>query len=95
MEPSVGFALKEKVASLEAALLSAHPTMPSLLKDIHGALRAQPENVTLLSEEEISIIVRGLEKQTNTFLAESVTKSKGSKSSSLTAKIKELGEDAF
>lgn len=87
------FILKEKVASLEAALLSAHPTMPILLREIHTALRAQPENVTLLSEEDISVLVRGLQKQTGVFLAESVAK--GSKKPGSVAALKAKGEDAF
>ena len=87
------FILKEKVASLEAALLSAHPTIPTLLREIHTALRAQPETVTLLSEEEISVLVRGLQKQTGVFLAESVTKS--AKKPGSVAALKAKGEDAF
>lgn len=87
------FLLKEKVASLEASLLSAHPTMPTLLREIHTALRAQPENVTLLSEEEISVLVRGLQKQTGVFLAESVAKS--AKKPGSVAALKAKGEDAF
>ena len=89
----ITFQLKEKVASLEAAILSAHPTMPHLLREIRGALRAQPENITLLSEDEICILVHGLEKQTGVFLAESVSKKKTS--TSAVGKIKELGADAF
>ncbi len=89
----IAFILKEKVASLEAALLSAHPTMPTLLKEIHSALRAQPENVTLMSEEEISVIVRGLQKQTGTYLAETVSKS--AKRPGSVAALKAKGEDAF
>jgi hypothetical protein len=90
---TIAFLLKEKVASLEAALLSAHPTMPTLLKEIHTTLRAQPENVTLMSEEEISVIVRGLQKQTGTYLAESVSKS--AKKPGSVAALKAKGEDAF
>ena len=89
----ITFQLKEKVASLEAALLSRHPTMPTLLRDIHTALRAQPENVTLLSEEDIKVIVQGLQVQTGNFLAESV--SKGSKKPGSVAALKAKGEDAF
>lgn len=87
------FALKEKVASLEAALLSAHPSMGTLLRDIHQALRKQPENVTLMSEEEIATIVRGLERQTQTYLADTTTK--GAKKAAVVGKIKALGADAF
>lgn len=91
--PTVPFELQEKIQALQSALLDRHPAMPTLLREIHTALRKQPENVVILSEEDIGIIVRGLEVQTNTFLAETVTKS--SKSTSSVAKIKSLGADAF
>lgn len=94
MNPSSpGFILKEKVASLEAALLSKHPTMPILLAEVHRTLKAQPENMILLTETEIRAIVNGLETQTQVFLAESV--GKASKSTSKIANIKAKGSDAF
>lgn len=92
-QPTVPFELQEKIASLQNAILEKHPTMPTLLREIHTALRKQPENVVILSEEDIGIIVRGLEVQTNTFLADTVSKS--SKSTSAVGKIKKLGADAF
>jgi hypothetical protein len=76
MSEAIGFQLHEKVQALQDALLHKHPTMPVLLREIHTALKKQPENVTLLSEEEIKVIVNGLEKQTNIALIESVTKAK-------------------
>jgi hypothetical protein len=85
--------LRAKVSSLQSALLERHPKMPLLLQEIHSALREQPENVTLMSEEEIQVIVQGLQVQTNTFLAETVTKSKGK--AGTTARLKNLSEDAF
>lgn len=85
--------LRSKVSSLQSALLERHPKMPLLLQEIHSALREQPENVTLMSEEEILVIVQGLQVQTNTFLAESVSKGKGK--SGTTARLKNLSEDAF
>lgn len=88
-----GFELKEKVAQLRQALLSQHPTMPTLLAQIHRNLRDQPENVTLLDEEEIKAIVNGLEKQTMTELAATVTKTKSTKS--ITKKLEMLGDDAI
>ena len=91
--PTIPFELQEKIQSLQNALLDRHPSMPTLLREIHTALRKQPENVVILSEEEIGIIVRGLETQTNTFLAQTVTKS--AKSTSAVAKVKSLGADAF
>lgn len=89
----IPFELQEKIAALQAALLDQHPQMPTLLREIHTALRAQPENVTLLSEEDICTIVNGLQKQTNTFLATTVTKS--AKNTTGLAKLKKLGADAF
>ena len=61
---------REKIARLEEALLSNNPGMPGMLREIHSALRADPENVTLLADEEIAVIVRGLMKQTKTVIAE-------------------------
>ena len=91
--PTVPFELQEKIQSLQNAILDKHPTMPTLLREIHTALRKQPENVIILPEESIQIIVKGLEVQTNTFLAETVSKS--AKSTSRVASIKKLGADAF
>ena len=68
--------LSEKVLDLQSRLLAAHPTMPVLLREIHTQLRNDPELVTTLAEEEISIIVQGLMKQTQTEIATAVLKSK-------------------
>jgi len=92
-EVTIPFALQESITALQNAILHKHPTMPTLLREIHTALRKQPENVILLSEDEIATIVTGLQHQTNTFLAESVSKS--SKSTSKVASVKKLGADAF
>lgn len=91
--PTISFDLQEKITSLQESILEKHPRMPTLLREIHIALRKQPENVIILSEEEIGTIVRGLEIQTNTFLAETVSKS--SKSTSAVSRVKKLGADAF
>lgn len=53
--------VKEKMAELEEALETALPNFPIILRDIHNSLRSDPDIVTLLSEEEIAVIVRGLE----------------------------------
>lgn len=70
--------IKEKVLSLEQSLLSQHPTMPSLLKEIWVTLKKNPDQVTLLSEEDIGIIVRGLKKQTAVEIATTALKKKTS-----------------
>lgn len=83
---TVGFELHEKVESLKQALLDRHPRMPSLLSEVHKALRAQPENMTLLAEDEIATLVQGLKVQTGVEFAKAATKPGGTKS--LAAKLK-------
>ena len=58
--------IKMKIAELQESILAAHPRMPMLLREIHSVLKADPDNVTLLSEEDIGVIVSGLKKQTQT-----------------------------
>jgi len=62
--------IREKIASLQSHLLSAHPLIPSLLRTIHTQLKADPEIVTLLDESEIKVIVNGLQHTTKIHLAE-------------------------
>lgn len=88
-----GFMLKEKVADLSDALLSKHPRMPGLLREIHTTLQKYPEQVTLMTEEEIAVLVSGLQVQTGTSFATSTTKPAVAKSAN--AKIKALGAAAF
>jgi len=87
-----GFELKEKVVALSEAILSKHPTMKGLLREIHTTLQMYPENITLLEESEICAIVNGLKVVTGIDFAEKVTKSPAA--SKLKA-IKELGASAF
>lgn len=63
-----------KMEQLQSALLTAHPTMPVLLMQIHKQLSNDPEIVTLLTEDAIGIIVQGLQKQTKTELISVVVK---------------------
>jgi hypothetical protein len=89
-----GQELKNKVEELKTKLLARDPMMPMLLREVHNALREQPENVTLLAEEEIAVIVEGLKIQTGIEFAATATKSP-SVAKSVNAKIKSLGADAF
>lgn len=68
--------IKEKILAMEQALLQNHPRMPVLLKEIHTHLKADPEIVTLLDEEDIVKIVNGLIKQTQTEVAGIIMKDK-------------------
>lgn len=62
--------IKEKIASLQSHLLTAHPLIPSLLRTIHSQLKADPEVVTILDETEIKVIVSGLQHVTKIKLSE-------------------------
>ena len=75
--------IKSKLDELESALLTANPAMPTLLRDIHKTLKAQPDQVTLMTEEEIQIVIRGLEKQTGAHLAAATMKPTKTKKESL------------
>ena len=90
---SDGDQLKQKVAELSELILAKHPRMPVLLREIHTTVRKYPEQVTLLDEDDIGIIVAGLQVQTNTTLATQATKPAAAKT--LAAKIKQLGTEAF
>ncbi len=83
--------LAQSLAELESLLKEKHPRMPTLLAEIHSTLRKQPENVVLLSEEEISVIISGLEIQTNVKLA--TTTSKKAASSGSTTRLKNVSVD--
>lgn len=68
-------ALQIKVSELQNALLTLHPTMPVLLREIHNHLKKDPEIVTLMTEDEIGVVVNGLKRQTTTEIVTSISKS--------------------
>jgi hypothetical protein len=72
--------LELKIAELEQAILNKHPSMATGLRDIHRTLLQHPENVTLLSPEEVGVLVRGLKLQTNTHIAVAAVKKSKTKS---------------
>ena len=63
------FSVVEKLASLEEALVSKTPGISTLCRDIHRELKSDPDCVTLLSEEQVSVLVRGLKHHTSTEIA--------------------------
>jgi len=77
--PEQAYQIQEKLAALEEALLASTPNMPTLLRDIHRNLKSDPDLVTILTEEECSILVRGLKRQTATEIATTVIKKSGKK----------------
>lgn len=62
--------IREKIADLQGKLLAAHPLIPTILRTIHTQLKADPEVVTLLEDEEIKVIVNGLQHVTKVKLVE-------------------------
>ena len=69
-----------EMAELEAALDAHVPGFVSILSTIHKKLKADPDVVTLLEDDEIAVIVAGLEKHTNvTIVAPSAVKAAKSK----------------
>ena len=76
------YQIQEKLVQLQEKLETNVPGIAILLRDIHQTLKADPDTVTLLSEEECSILVRGLKKQTATEIATSALKSGGKKAMS-------------
>tara|TARA_R110000772_G_scaffold71825_4_gene157186 strand:+ start:270 stop:542 length:273 start_codon:yes stop_codon:yes gene_type:complete len=73
------FETREKLAQLEEAMLNKTPNMPTLLRDIHRELKNDPDLVTILTEEECSILVNGLKQQTKTEIATKAVKKGGTK----------------
>lgn len=89
-ESKLPISLLQSVTSLEEALLDKHPRMPGLLSEVYKSLKAQPENVTLMNEEEIRVVVECLKVQTGVEFAEKITKSKSG-----SAKLKNATTEMF
>lgn len=62
-ESSLHVQFQVKLASLKECLDNRLPNRATILEDIWKTCRAQPENVTLMSDEEIGLIVSGLMQQ--------------------------------
>lgn len=68
-----------KLAELQEALDEQVPGFAYILKDIHESLRADPEVVTILTDEEISVIVKGLERHAGQVVVPAKAKKASSK----------------
>ena len=84
-------AISLKIEELHLSILSSHPTMPGLLREIHQNLKKDPAVVTLLSPEQVSIIVLGLDKQTQSTLVATISSAKPSAAAK--AKLKNVSTD--
>lgn len=83
--------VREKLAQLEAALIANQPDITQLLRTIHTQLKQDEEIVTVLTEEECSILVSGLIKKTKLEIAAKMLKSKPKTKKALA----NLSEDDF
>lgn len=92
---SITFTLHQRIDELSAALLARHPTMPTLLREIHKTLRTYPEQVTVLEPEEIQAIIEGLKIQTKTSFTAGIVSGKGAGAKAAASQIKKLGIHAF
>lgn len=81
----------DSISELATAIHTAHPRMPQLLHDIWSTLHKYPEQVTLLTEEQMECVFSGLEKIVDTDLAaltlKAATKSGGKKVPVTTASL--------
>jgi hypothetical protein len=57
--------IKIKIAELETAINTAIPGYSGILKEIHTNLKDQPELLYRLEDEQIAVIISGLEKYHN------------------------------
>lgn len=71
---------KMKLAELEQKLLAEDKDYPFLLRDIHITMREDPNVVTVLTDEEIGLIVSGLSKHVGTTITPAKSGSGRSKS---------------
>lgn len=86
--------MKGKIAELSQALLAAHPQLPNMLRKIHAQLRQDPEIVTLLDEEDIGVVVKGLMVQTQTSITTTKEKAATSATAQMKKQIKAAGSSA-
>lgn len=92
---SIYLSIQSKLQDLSAQLLQSHPNIPILLRDIHSQLKQNPEVVTLMTEDEVAIVVQGLSVQTRTHLSGSVMKSAKSATSKAAMKNVKLDDLGF
>lgn len=72
--------LTAEIVDLETKLLEAHPQMPQLLAKIHHNLAQQPQLIQSLTDEQISVITKGLASYTKAAIITSKAKKPSGKS---------------
>lgn len=71
--------VREKLLVLESRLKDNLPNIKDILRDIHSTLKNDPDVVTILTEDEVAILVNGLIKQTQSTVIGKVLNTKKSK----------------
>ncbi len=65
---TVSLNLLEKITALEFSVKERAPNLPILLSEIKEILLQDPEQVTIMTEEQIAVIMSGLSAQTQTYI---------------------------
>ena len=68
--------MKSKILELDEKLKEKHPQMPNLLALIHRELNKNPQLISSLTDEDISIITQGLASYTKTEIITAKAKKK-------------------
>lgn len=77
---------KERLASLSNALISnTNEALPRVLADIKAAIIADPDCVTIMTPEEIGMIVSGMSKQKGIVIVKATAKKTGASLKALAA----------
>lgn len=72
--------LASQLDTLEQALLAAHPSMPTLLRQIHAGLLKNPAAIHSLDDDQIAVLISGLKSYTATeIIAKAPAKKKPAK----------------
>lgn len=80
-----------RIAELEQALLAAHPQMPMYLKQIHAELLKAPELVHIMTNEQRSILIAALQKQTGASIFTALKAKKPTAKSMANASLEDFG----
>lgn len=77
--------ITDQINNLQTALLEQHPQMPQILRSVLLKLKADPEVVTLLTEEQIGTVVKSAIRHSGAVIMATASKSATKKSLSKTS----------
>lgn len=79
IQPSACANICQRLEQLQSDLLAANPGISENLRLIHRALLDDPEQVTLLTDDQRAVFFQGLMRQTTTVITATASKTRGSK----------------